>query len=234
MNLGLEGKLIVVAGGAGDIGQATCKILSQEGAIIEVADKVDDVNLAYMDDVRPFFQNLRAKYDTIHGFVSLVYGGRAEGVADTSVARFEEVLRNTLHAAVYSAQESLRWMLEKGQGGHFVFVSSINSVLGLNEFAYDVAKAGLNQVARDIASAHGKDGIYAVTLCPGTVAPTRAWEGREESLEKIASVIPDGRVTTPEEVAHAIAFLLSEPAQMFSGHTLLADRGWSLRPLFTK
>ena len=76
--------------------------------------------------------------------------------------------------------------------------------------------------------------MRAVTLCPGTICGTPSWEGREADLERIASAIPDGRVTTAREVANAVAFLVSSHGAMFNGSTIIADRGWHLRPLFKK
>ena len=124
-------------------------------------------------------------------------------------------------------------MKETG-GGHIVIVSSINSVLGLNEFAYDAAKGALNRIAPDIATSCGQYGIYAVTLCLGTIGGTPSWKGKEEELQKIAENVPDRKITDVNEVAKVIAFLLSNHAKMFNGCALLADRGWHLKPAFKK
>jgi len=232
MNLMLKDKVIVVGGGAGGIGTALCETLRQEGALVIVADLVDGVDLANLQEVKNFFNQLRQHHQTLYGYCSLVCGGGGEkGIIETDSNEIGKELRGTLLAAVYPIQKAIQWMKETG-GGHIVVVSSINSVLGLNEFAYDLAKGALNRVAPDIATGCGKHGIYATTLCLGTVGGTPSWTGKEEVLEKIAGNIPDKKVTDVDEAAKVIAFLLSKRGEMFNGCTLLADRGWHLTKEF--
>ncbi|MDI6602624.1 MAG: SDR family oxidoreductase [Patescibacteria group bacterium] len=232
MELGLKDKLIVVGGGAGGIGSAVCEILRKEEAQVVIADLKNGVDLGDPHKVKDFFTDLREHYKNLYGYCSLVYGGGGEnGVIDADSTEIEKELRDTLLAGVYPIQEAVRWMKEIGEG-HIVVVSSINSVLGLNEFAYDLAKGAINRVAPDIATGCGKYGIYAVTLCLGTIGGTPSWIGKEDQLRKIADAIPDKKVTDVNEAARVIAFLLSKHSEVFNGCTLLADRGWHLKPVF--
>jgi len=111
-------------------------------------------------------------------------------------------------------------MLMTEEGSHIVIVLA-NSILGSGKFAYNLASDAINRIAPDIAISCGKFGIYATTLCLGTVRET----GKEEVLEKIAESIPNKQVTTAEKAANIIAFLLSDYANAFNGSTLIADRG---------
>lgn len=232
MELGLKNQVIVIGGGAGGIGSALYKVLAQEGAQVFVADLVNGIDLGSPQPVKDFFADLRRKHRKLYGYCSLVYGGGGEsGIIDATPTEIQGEIHGTLLAAVYPIQEAIRWMKETG-GGHIVVVSSINSVLGLNEFAYDLAKGALNRIAPDIATSCGKYGIYAVTLCLGTVGGTPSWAGKEDQLKKIANAIPDKKVTDVNEVSRVIAFLLSDHAKMFNGCNLLADRGWHLKPVF--
>jgi len=233
MDLGLKDKLIVVGGGAGGIGRVVCKTLLAEGAEVIIADVANgDVDLSNQTGTQEFFQTLRKSHEKLSGYCSLVYGGGGENsFLDASPHEIESVLQDTLLAAIYPIQEAVRWMKETG-GGQIVVVSSINSMLGLNEFAYDVAKGALNRIAPDIATGCGKYGVRATTLCLGTVCGTPSWKGREEDIIRIASAIPDGQVTMAKEVANTIAFLLSHHAAILNGSTIIADRGWSLKPPF--
>lgn len=232
MDLELKGKVIVVGGGAGGIGTVVCEYLRNEGAIVEVADIKDGINLGDSHIARSYFDELHKKHAKIDGYCSLVYGGGGlYGVLESPMNEIVDELTGTLLAAVFPIQEAARWMIETG-GGSIVVVSSINSVLGLNEFSYDLAKGALNRIAPDLAVAHGKDGIYATTLLPGTVCGTPSWEGKEYDLKNIAEWIPDQKVTRASEVATMIAFLLSPHARMLNGSEIIADRGWHLKPQF--
>lgn len=229
MDLGLKGKVIVVGGAAGGIGIRICQALEEEGATFISLDIKDGVNLADPSVVETLFSKLRQQYPQgIYGYVSSVYGGEVNAqFLESTPRQIKEVFDHTFYAAVFPIKEAIKWMRETG-GGHIVNISSINSFLGLNQFAYDAAKGALNRIAPDVAVTHGQDGIYITTLCPGTVAPTPPWKGREEMLSKVTDTIPDRRVTTPTEVAKIVAFLLSPHAMAFSGSTLIADRAWSL------
>lgn len=234
MEIDLKDKVIIVGGGAGGIGSVLCNLLRKEKAQVVVADLKTGIDLGNPKKVKDFFTSLRRRYEKLDGFCSLVYGGGGEsGIIETSSAEIGQEINGTLLAAVYPIQETIKWMKEKG-GGHIVVVSSVNSVLGLDEFAYDLAKGALNRIAPDIATSCGKYGIYAVTLCLGTVGGTPSWRGKKNALKKIAEVIPDKHVTDVNEVARAIVFLLSEHARIFNGCTLIADRGWHLKPVFKK
>ena len=232
MDLKLKDKVIIVGGGEGGIGTVVCDFLREEGARVISLDKKKGDDLSNPEMVKRVFSEIRKHNRELYGYCSLTYGGGGEsGILEATPWDVEGELRGTLLSAVYPIQEAIRWMKETG-GGHIVIVSSINSVLGLNEFAYDLAKGALNRIAPDIAIGCGKYGIYAVTLCPGNVIDTPAWKDKQADIERIAKVIPDGKPEKSIDVARTVAFLVSPFGEMFNGCTLIADRGWHLKPLF--
>lgn len=230
MNLNFKDKVVVVGGGEGSVGKVLMQMLRDEGAMAVSLDISLGHDLGDPTALQEIFTDLKSEYTKIDGYCSLVYGG--VGNNEPLTVTPEEItasIKNTLLAGLYPAQESARWMSETGGGG-IVMVSSINSMLGTGEFAYDISKGGLNRIAPDLATACGAKGVYISTLCPGTIAHSSSWKDKEETLKRITSAIPDGKVTTPEEVAATILFLLSDYGRMFNGSTVVADRGWSLRP----
>jgi 3-oxoacyl-[acyl-carrier protein] reductase len=199
-----------------------------------VADLKTGVDLSDPDDCRRFFSGLKTKYKKMDGYVSLVYGGGGTtGIGGVNSEEMEQVMGQTFYAAFYPVQEAITWMKETG-GGQIVIVSSVNSILGLNEAAYDCAKGATNRIAADIATSCGRYGIYATTLLLGTVAGTPSWTGKNEDLERLAKTIPDGKIITAIQVAKTIAFLLTPPASIFNGSELIADKGWRLKPQWKK
>ena len=236
MHLNLEGKTIVVGGGGGGIGIHLCEILKREKAVAVPADLKSGIDLADPDHCRRFFDGLKKIHKRMDGYVSLVYGGGGTtGIGGVTPSEMDRVMRQTFYAAFYPVQEAIAWMKETG-GGQIVIVSSVNSVLGLNEAAYDCAKGATNRIAPDIATSCGRFGIYATTLLIGSVAgtPSWSWKGRGEVLEEIAAGISDGKAITVDEVARTIAFLLTPPATIFNGSELVADKGWRLTPHWRK
>ena len=234
MHLNLEGKVIVMGGGGGGIGTTVYEELVKEKATPVTADLKNGVDLSDPDDCRRFFSGLKTKYGKMDGYVSLVYGGGGTtGIDVVKPEEMEQVMRQTFYAAFYPVQEAITWMKETG-GGQIVIVSSVNSILGLNEAAYDCAKGATNRIAADIATSCGRYGIYATTLLLGTVAGTPSWTGKSEDLERLAKTISDGKIITASQVAQTIAFLLTPPASIFNGSELIADKGWRLKPQWKK
>ena len=233
MDLGLKDKRIVVTGAMGGIGTEICKVLEEEGARVVPVDIKSGTDLGDAVQTHEYFQELREQYKKIDGFVSSVYGGPGgqSGLHEVRLDDFESDMRNTFYAVFYPVKEALTWMRETG-GGHIVVITSINAHLGLGEWGYDIAKAGLEQMVRNLATWHSNEGIYSFALAPGTVAPTPAWEGKGDVLAAIARSIPDGKVTHPSEVANFVAFLLSSYARMAIGNTILGDRAWSYKKDF--
>lgn len=227
-----EKPLVVVGGAAGGVGQVVCQILREKGFQVIGVDCQPrtgcvQVDLADPDGVIAFFEDLKKKHRTLNGYVSLVWGGTGQGFLETTPADVEKTWRDTFLAAFYPAQEAVNWMKETG-GGYIILASSMNSVLGLNEFAYDAAKGALNRIAPDIATSCGQYGVYAVTLLPGTIGGTPSWVGKENELARIAAEIPDGQVADAQEVARWIAFLLSGGIKAVNGQEIRLDRGWSI------
>jgi NAD(P)-dependent dehydrogenase (short-subunit alcohol dehydrogenase family) len=236
MNLGFQKKTIVLGGGGGGIGQATKKLLLAEGADVLVADRASGTDFSDQHNVATYFNQLKKTHDKIDGYVSLVHGGDhpVANLMEVSLDEIEYSMDNTFYAALYPILESVRWMAKTG-GGSIVVVSSINTQLGLGgQIGYDMAKGGLNRLGPDFLPCFEEHGVYVVTLCPGTVCKTKPWEGQDDVLEEVRQTIPDKIVTEPREVAHAIAFYLSEWGRMFNGSTVVADRGWSITKHFTR
>jgi NAD(P)-dependent dehydrogenase (short-subunit alcohol dehydrogenase family) len=112
----------------------------------------------------------------------------------------------------------------------------IGSVCGLvaweGDVAYNVAKAGLQHLARCIASAYAKQGLRANVIAPGVIDTplTRNYAsgmpgGEAEGLKTLAAMHPIGRYAEPDEIAHAAAFLASDKASFITGTVLPIDGG---------
>lgn len=120
-----------------------------------------------------------------------------------------------------------RAMAARGSGV-FVFVSSVNAVLHFGNPAYAAAKAGINAFARALAVEHGRNGLRANVVCPGSIH-TAAWDHRIARdpgiLDKLRRLYPMGRIVNVDEVAEAVAFLASARASGITGAVLPVDAG---------
>ena len=124
-------------------------------------------------------------------------------------------------------------MRRSGGGGAIVFVSSIfGSVATDRAVAYCAAKAGLVNLARAIAIDHGAEGIRANCVSPGPVASDgvlQRWPTLAAAEAGLGARTLLGRIAQTEEIATAVAFLLSDEAGFMTGTDLHVDGGYTAR-----
>src|SRR5690606_32394563 len=112
--------------------------------------------------------------------------------------------------------------------GNIVNTASISGLLGdPGLVAYNVAKAGVVNLTRNMAVDHAHEGIRVNCICPGGVAtPMLKAHTRDAAImAEYEKLVPMGRVAQPEEMAAGIAFLASGDASYITGHALVIDGG---------
>ena len=125
------------------------------------------------------------------------------------------------------SQAVLPHMIQQNSGV-VINISSVNGQSGIGEEAYSAAKAGVENLTRNLAVRYGPSGIRCICVAPGTIE-TDAWRERlannPKTLENLKSFYPLGRIGRPEDVANAVAFLASEEASWITGTTINVDGG---------
>jgi len=241
----LEGRVAVVTGGARGIGRSVCERLSAEGARIVAVDRSAEAldafvleltgrggeALALVADIANAAEvdALAAKTLEAFGRVDILINN-AGITRDGLLLRMSEedwdaVLDVNLKGAFLCTRAFTRPMM-KQRWGRVVNVSSVIGLVGnAGQVNYAASKAGVlgltKSVAKELASRH----ITVNAVAPGFIETAMTQALDEKVRGALQAQIPLGRLGSPEDVAHAVAFLCSEDAAYITGQVITVDGG---------
>ncbi len=228
----LEGRVALVTGASRGIGSATAEALAEQGALVVLSSrKQPDLDIAAHagrpEDLEKLVDEVMKRFSRIDILVNNAatnpYFGPMLG-ADLPAwdKTFEVNLRGIfiLTKLVYAAS------MEK-HGGAIVNISSIGGLRpGHGLGIYNITKAGVIMLTRQLAKELGGK-VRVNAIAPGLIK-TRFAEGlwsNEAIMDRVLSSNPMGRIGTPDEIAGAVVFLVSDAASYVNGEVLVIDGG---------
>ncbi|MGB6725894.1 MAG: SDR family oxidoreductase [Terracidiphilus sp.] len=241
--------IAVVTGGAQGIGRRTAELLAERGyrvAIIDLNPPVSAIAaiesaggevFGFVGDitseavVEEFKSRVLAHYGRVDVLVNNAGISLISPAEETSPADFRRVLEVNLVAPFLLAKVFGTVMLEAGEGS-IVNVASVAGLLGVaDRAAYNASKHGLVGLTRTLAAEWGGRGVRVNAVCPGwvkTEMDVADQAGGSYTDADIMGRVPMGRFASPDDIAHAIAFLADGKESGFvNGHTLSVDGGWA-------
>jgi NAD(P)-dependent dehydrogenase (short-subunit alcohol dehydrogenase family) len=246
----LSGRVAIVTGASRGIGRATAIRLAEQGARVVVASRsaealqivVDHINANYGNDrAASIAANISSKSDLerlaeytrqIYGPVDILVCNAATNIHFGPLQTIrDEVFRKTLDNNIVSNYWLTRLILPdmiSRKEGSIVFMSSIGGMRGSAQIgAYNISKAAILQMARDLAVELGPQNIRVNCVAPGLVKTDFAralWEN-PRLLEGMVAGTPLRRIGEADDIAGCVAFLASPAARYVTGQTLIADGG---------
>ncbi len=148
-------------------------------------------------------------------------------VTDLAIDDWHKVLNVNLNGTFYMSRAFGQAMIEQGEGGAIINISSIaGKLLPPNTAAYAASKAGIQALTASMAQETGRYNIRVNAICPGIIDTYRMDEiGRDENWQRMLKMIPLGRAGTGEDIANMVTFMCSDQGAWISGQSYNVDGG---------
>jgi 3-oxoacyl-[acyl-carrier protein] reductase len=251
----IRNKAIVVTGAGRGIGRAIACELAQRGAQLALLDlneadleqtaklcaaasveaRTYRVNVADEGEVSAAMTRVAADFGRLDGLVNnagIVRDGLLVKVKDgvpvgrMSLDQWNAVIGVNLTGVFLCAREAAAHMIEFGNGGVIVNISSISRVGNAGQSNYSAAKAGVESMSVVWAKELARYGIRCGSVAPGFTHTEILASMRPEVLDKLTAPVPLKRLGQPREIAHAVLFIFEN--DFFTGRCLDIDGGLRL------
>jgi NAD(P)-dependent dehydrogenase (short-subunit alcohol dehydrogenase family) len=220
--MNLSGKVLVVTGGAGALGEAAAATLTGYGARLALLDHsraafnipagalhFEGVDLSSQDAARSAMQAVVKETGRLDGLINVAGGFHWEKVAGGTLDSWDSMYKLNLRTAVASCQAALPYLAKAG-GGRIVNVGAMGAVkAGAGMGAYAASKAGVAKLTEALAEELKDQGITVNAILPSTLdTPKNRLDMPQADFS---------RWVTPLEAAEVIAFLVSDGARAVTG-----------------
>ncbi|MDC0083061.1 oxidoreductase [Schleiferiaceae bacterium] len=245
MNKRLSSKVIIVTGGNGLLGREIIARLNSEGAFCinldinhETTEDLSQVccDITNSDSIDNALALVLSKYFRIDGLVNNAYPRTKDWGAmfeNIKLSSWESNVSWQLNSYFYISQRVLAHM-DKQNEGSIVNMASIYGVVAPDfsiyngtdmtmPAAYSAIKGGLLNFTRYLACYMGMKGIRVNAVSPGGIFDNQ----NEKFVSNYSKKVPLGRLGNPEDVAPAVAFLLSDDSRYITGQNIVVDGGWT-------
>lgn len=251
---GLSDKVVIVTGGGGGIGTATCRRFAAEGAKVAVCDLNLDaaeqtvesiraaggtaeayaVDIADLDQVRDGVARIESGLGPVDVLVNNAGWDVFKPFLKTEPAEWQKLIAINLTGALNMHYAVLPGMVER-QAGRVVNVSSDAGRVGSSgEAVYAACKAGLIALSKTLAREHARHGITFNVICPGPTETALLEDFLAESAnpdklaEAFRKAVPMGRLGQADDLPGAIVFLSSADAAFITGQVLSVSGGLTM------
>ncbi len=246
----LEGKVAVIAGGTKGIGLGIAIEFVKEGAKVVIGGRNEATgaegvaaireaggeslfvkcDVSRMDDLENIVRQAVETYGRLDIYVANagVNDSNKTHFLDITPDQYDWIMDINLKGMFFGGQIAARQMVEQGQGGVIINMSSVNSYLGLDaQVVYTTSKGAIQQLTKVQAVALAEHGIKVNAMAPGPIETElmRRVGSDKQLMDTILSRTPLGRIGTPKECGRLAVFLASEDSDFIFGQSIFIDGG---------
>lgn len=251
---GLHNKVVIVTGGAGGIGSATCRRLAAEGAKVAIFDMnlaaantlADEIkaqsgqalaiqcDITQNDVVIAAVAQVEAELGPIDGLVNNAGFDIFKPFIKSAPEEWNKLIQINLVGMLNMHHAVLKGMVERKAGRIVNIASDAARVGSSGEAVYAACKGGLLSFSKTLAREHSRHNITVNVVCPGptdTALLAQVTDGAanpEKLREAFVKAIPLGRLGQPDDLASSIAFFLSDDSSFITGQVLSVSGGLTM------
>lgn len=250
----LDGKRLMITGGSRGLGREMALAIASVGADVVLVGRDSESLEATAEEIRRLGVHAHPEVADMslpdecervcqrvleEGTIDILInnvGGRRENIRteEMSTAKWLELMDLNLTSAFVCTRLIGAAMIERGEGGRIINISSINSIVAGRNIAgrhYETAKGAMIQFTRSVAADWAEHGITVNAICPGgfMTEPNQRWAREHpEVIEGFRSQIPAGDFGQPEDLGPLAVYLASDAARYMTGASLVIDGGYTL------
>jgi len=218
-------RVALVTGGSRGIGLAVVERLRVGGWRVETAERASGVDLSDPDVARQAVERL----DRIDALVANAGTTTRFPALELPLEEWRRVLELNLTSVFVLAQAAGRRMVEAGSGAIVMVASQLSFFGGMNSAAYAASKGGVAQLTKALSNELAPRGVRVNAVAPGWVETDLTASIEDWKRDEVDARIPLGRWARPEEIAGAVAWLVSDDAAYVTGTIVSVDGGYQAR-----
>jgi 2-hydroxycyclohexanecarboxyl-CoA dehydrogenase len=245
----MQGKNVIVTGGASGIGKATALLLARNGARVFIGDvdaergaqvaadavaeglRVDFLPLELTDpaSIDSFTGAVHGAAERVDALVNAAGWDIIQPFMDNETAMWDRVMAINFLGPVRLTRNVLKPMIEAGQGGKIVSISSDAGHVGsMGETVYAGAKGGIIAFSKSLAREMARHRINVNVVCPGPTNTPLFQRQPDRMKDALTKAIPFRRIAEPEEIAEAVMFFASRRSDYITAQVLSVSGGLTM------
>lgn len=240
-------RVAMITGSGGGIGEGIAKKLSELGVSVVINDvdqaKVDRVvqeindnggeamgilaDITKLAEVENMFKSIVSRFGKIDILVNNAGIAKDKALRKMTVEDWDTVLAVNLKGTFLTSKVASEYMREQSYG-RIVNISSRAWLGGAGQANYSASKGGVVSLTRTLALELGKKGVTVNCIAPGLIDTPLLQELPEEVKQRLLKAQPSGKIGSPKDIAHTVAFFASDDASYITGQTIFVCGGKSL------